>query len=368
MATSPLRDFPVLFHLMDVSRPKGYAAAPPPHYMLGSAESSSKSDPGIETGGEAAASSAFDLATAVGLVKTKGYGGIPEPPILPGALSPAEDPLPESVSDGTSNIVADGSTDSIAAPPIDETVSPSGLETPPPASADEAVSPRQRAEERQRKRQAAKGEDWFNTQGKFIAVGFVLALIVTIYAARTGRKTNPPPVASKPNAHPRAGSHSVPAKVPASRTTASPVVAITNVSPALKSDSGEPQAALHPPTIPTLAQQQKKAGEESLFPVVKQEERLAIRTEERQASVPASELPVATQKAAPPASPPAMQPQYPQTTYGGEYQRAAPPAVHPSVAPPQVPSGGPAARPMPSYPTTNSARGSRYERTGSGLY
>src|SRR4051812_3964696 len=56
------------------------------------------------------------------------------------------------------------------------------------------VAPRERVSQRPRNRQSipSSSNDWMRTHGKFIAVGFVMALIATIYLARNGDEPAPP--------------------------------------------------------------------------------------------------------------------------------------------------------------------------------
>jgi hypothetical protein len=370
----PLRELPVLFHLMDVSRPRGYAA-PPPAFSLGSltdpAETRHESPLASSLRGDPpnGAAESFDLETAAELVQTKAYGSLPiEAPI---SVSPPPDEPPIADSEGAAmNPV---SIDSIA-----ETF----LDTPPPA-ADEAVNLRQRAEDRQRKRQEGKRDDWFTTQGKFIVVGFVIALIVTIYVARTRRKLFAPPVAVKPHAHPGDAASSAKSS-PVKQAVAVETAKITNIRPTDKSTANEPKTALHPPTIPQIAEQPaatKSSADTTLFTFSKRpEERVATRTDATAGTAPDATAP---QPGLPPApTSPTLQPQYPSTNYPSTYQPVAPPPAYapppvnapaPVYAPPPAgaPSGpalNPAASSMPLYPTTNTASGNRYERTGSGLY
>lgn len=87
-----------------------------------------------------------------------------------------------------------------------------GLQSPAPkvvhAPADPHLSPteqaatpvadsptiRERARLRERRRQAATKGDWFQTQGKYIVVVFLILLAGTIYIARNGDDTPPSPV------------------------------------------------------------------------------------------------------------------------------------------------------------------------------
>ncbi|MCI0361111.1 MAG: hypothetical protein L0211_21740 [Planctomycetaceae bacterium] len=377
----PLRELPVLFHLMDVSRPKGYTAPAPPAFTLGSAADALPhresplsgrlpSEPAIE-GAES-----FDLETASELVQTKAYGSLP--PDAPQLGAQPGDPRADAAG-------AHSDHDSI------DTIS--SLETPPPP-ADEAVTLRQRAEERQRKRQEGKKDDWFTTQGKFIAIGFLAALVVTIYVARTSRKPASPPVAAKSHVHAGTAAKAKAAQKSAAKPAAIAESArITSVRPTAKPAVSQPAAsqpttALHPPTIPQLAPQREPAktpADETLFTFTRRTDERVAASNATPAAAPAA-VPQ-TNTAAPPLVPqpapqavpqtaaasapatPHLQPQYPATSYPSTYQPVAPPPVYaPPPASPAGPNLGPAASTMPLYPTTNSASGTRYERTGSGLY
>ena len=57
-----------------------------------------------------------------------------------------------------------------------------------------APTPRERTEQKARtkgRQTAPPGSDWMRTHGKYIAVGFVFALIATIYMARSGDEPAP---------------------------------------------------------------------------------------------------------------------------------------------------------------------------------
>jgi hypothetical protein len=364
----PLRELPVLFHLMDVSRPKEYAAPPPPAFTLGSLADEPElsasaaprqrhdlsltsklpselvSEPPLDS------TQLFDLETAAELVQTRAYGSLPMESV---SLAPSSAPI--EASPHSSEAHDDRAADSPA--------SGTGLETPPPAG-DNAVTLRQRAAERLRKRLEWLNDDWFTTQGRFIAIGFVIALVITIYIARSGRKpAAAPPVAVRSHAHPGEAS-SAKAKIAKNssvkQAAATESAKITSVRPTKKSvAAGEPKTALHPPTIPQLASQPAAANspaDATLFTFSKRnEERVATRTDAPAAPTTNSAAPSPATSAAPnsppnsplpstripsahdagAAPPPPMQPQYPATNYPSTYQPIATP---PAYAPP---SGGP---------------------------
>jgi hypothetical protein len=81
-------------------------------------------------------------------------------------------------------------------PSIAAAVTSSATDTTPPKEP-MAPSPRERAEQRAKNRQPIPASnDWMRTHGKFIAVGFVIALIATIYMAQNGDEPTP----ANPNA------------------------------------------------------------------------------------------------------------------------------------------------------------------------
>ena len=82
-------------------------------------------------------------------------------------------------------------------PAIVTVVSTNPTEVTPPKEPT-APTPRERAEQRAKNRQAIPASnDWMRTHGKYIAVGFIIALIATIYMAQNGDE----PVPAKPASH-----------------------------------------------------------------------------------------------------------------------------------------------------------------------
>ncbi|MEX2174834.1 MAG: hypothetical protein WD872_10760 [Pirellulaceae bacterium] len=369
--SAPKRELPVLFHLIDVSRPKGYTA-PPVSLDLVPASPPPRYEP------------AFELPEPT-LERPE-----PEPHFFaPQPFEPLDHNLDHdnldrdaATADESAPIAPESFASAAAEAPDEWDVVPESLaeqtpaeEVPPEVENPpvDAVSLRQRAAARQRNRQTTARDDWFTTHGKYIAVGFVLALLVTVYLARTNRHEPAPPIADLPHAHPGDAGHE-PHENHARPTVASetsPAAAITQLGPTTEA-SGPRAAALHPPTIPQLAQQpaeSRPAGGDNLFSFGKRaEERVAARTDAK----PAPALLEAGRPASPaPAAPPLpeVQPQYPTTPYRGEYPTAPTAAAPPPAQPPAVgPTLNPSASNQPIYPQTNTARGYRHERTGSSLY
>jgi hypothetical protein len=323
-----------------------------------------------------------------------------------------------------------------------ETSETSSGETPtPPAKSQHPVTPRSQTASR-RKPKTAASEDWFAAHGKFIAIAFVVALIGTIYFARTSRQQSTATTAATPSRSP-ATDRNVASDSPATTHAGSTAPAINTAAEVRLTTPAETITAtseskvdLHPPTAPQLVSgtpaDDKPQGKDNLFvfPGPKSpDERVASRGEptstgaspaSQQAAParPAEVTPVARPN--PPASQPALSPAYPTNsspapvypvTSAGPASyplTAAPPLVGPApparaVSPP--PSGypsmpPPSSNPPPNYrsqfpmsagtippqpqawspsapggglpgqsqPLDNTARGPRYERTGSGIY
>jgi len=268
---------------------------------------------------------------------------------------------------------------------------------------------------RPRSKTAGKS-DWFTTHGKYIAIAFVIALLGTIVLARLNRRAVPT-LAEPKHSHPGEAGHKLTATKPPSQATivgqvsqdqahAKTASGIQETSPAQLAEP-QPHTDLHPPTIPQLAVRPntestpEQPKDESLFPWAKTDERVATRPEPPTIA-PAQEAPITPvppSGAPSPANPEIAVPQYPVT--------ATPEPVYPTAGPAAPPAPGAAySAPGPAYPTTstpnqyqfpapapapttqpasgpalapptggsqyfpqdNSASGSRYERTGSGLY
>ena len=336
-ASGQNREFPVLFHLIDVSLPTGErerepSEPPPRKYELpiwdAALVSSTCGEEAPKTLAAADASELKDVA-----------------PEAPTAADVDETPL-----------AADS-------PPVPE---PPRIKQPAELNAGtEPVTPADRKQSRHREQTPTKS-DWFTSQGKYIALCFVLALLGTIYVARTGRSrpqaTQPtvthahPGDAGLATAKPEAAKPEivVEATVASEDKASSPAGGVTSSpNPAAEQPAVEVAGVdLHPPTPPQLVQEapeQTAKDQDSLFP-------WASRTEERVATRP--EPPSAAASYEQPVPP---QPQYPVTNYRGAYAPAEPHIPH---------NGGPALNAPGGPPTTpsNPPTGYRYERTGSGLY
>ena len=293
-----------------------------------------------------------------------------------------------------------------------------------PAAAPLADSPtiRERAQLRQWRQAAAKG-DWFQSQGKYILVIFLIALGGTIYMARLGDDSPTPPV---PHTGVLAGDAAAP--VPVSPTTVAPSeespladsdasppsgpnpaattagtaadgVAETNpaADPALTAPTADDPLAAFPageqsPQVnleaPIARQEESPVApspDESLFPWANQEQRVASRPQPETApsSVPMPRSNPHYQPrpraagAAAPSQPPTMG--SPQLTVPAAAAEQPAAAVYPVTDPATyrnfqlesrwpAPSGAAPATYENRVPTAPRTSGPRYERTGSGLY
>jgi hypothetical protein len=411
-------ELPVLFHLMDVSRQRRPAeAAPAVSPPVASIDPEPKT-PDLSLSLAPAAPLAHPGQSTLSAELQAAWPAIaPKLAILPAAASPEP-----AVVECLHAPVADSP---VAGPPDSE---PTALavasdETPPtPVEPSREVTPRSLLTPR-RKSKTPASEDWFATHGKFIAMAFVVALLGTIYFARTTRRQAAP--ASNTNESPLA-EHKLDVQLPP-QATATTGAESTNKKPAgaetstqIASAAAEPKVDLLPPTTPpasamaSTSNQSAPRGPDSLFvfPSSKPaDERIASRPQDAvsgqssaarydspaSASAPAS--PAAYPSTSSPALPTAPPPRssYPQTAAPplanpgnslGQFTPPVPSAPQaPTMPPPNyrsqfpLPPQGPAPQPqawMPppsapplpgSYqPQTNTALGPRYERTGSGPY
>ncbi|QDU31199.1 hypothetical protein ETAA8_63520 [Anatilimnocola aggregata] len=224
---------------------------------------------------------------------------------------------------------------------------------------------RQRNEARQQK-VAGKGGDWLQSHGKIIAIGFVFALIGTIYLAR---RNQPKPEVADPNTSAPVGlaieepghhDHDHPpteAANTAPRLVEAPSHPLDTTPSPATADANKPgpssTADLHPP-MPNPTPANAAPSGEPLFPWQQSgEARVATRPD-----APAATAPAASN--APATAPTLNAPQYPETNL-----RDAP--LLPPAPPDEQGSGRAPSRTSPTS-FTSTPGGNRYERTGSGLY
>ncbi|WP_425617216.1 hypothetical protein NA78x_000889 [Anatilimnocola sp. NA78] len=240
------------------------------------------------------------------------------------------------------------------------------------AAAVEAAKPspgslrRQRAEARQQKVEG-KSSDWFGSHGKIIAIGFVIALVGTIYLARRNQPVKE--VAEPQTAAPVGLAIEVPgehnhdhspteAANTAPRLVESPSHPMDTTPSPAAADQHSPAnstADLHPPVVPS-GEAAPASNNTPLFPWQQPgEARVATRPE-----APTTPAPAAGTAPAPSTGPTLNGPQYPETNLrDAPLLPPAPPAEQGRT---RVPS-----RTSPAS-FTSTPGGNRYERTGSGLY
>jgi hypothetical protein len=330
----PAREIPVLFHLMDVSRSRGKGKAAKPKV------------PG-EPEAEPAAQPKEILSSAIG-----GPADSPErEPVLSTESStefciPSTAPVevasesqkfespkfgpPTSEVPTESHLAVDTAVSTASHSPPERSA-----ETPP--SGESTVSPRDRAEQRRRQRQTEYQPSWFAAQGKYIAIGFAIALVGTIAIARMSKKSARP-TSHTPHAHPgvAANANHQPAaelviEMPAKDGQKAENPAKSVATEAAQSKGGDAPAAnveLHTPqlSVPQLAETKStdKPADAGLFPWPQ-------RTEVRVAAQPTENH---TLQTPPPASSPMPAPIQPAPAPGSSGPALAQPNLPGSLAPP----------------------------------
>lgn len=359
---NPPRELQVLFHLMDVSRPKTETCAAP---VVGAP---AMAEQGCEDAAESACETA-DLALLATLKASE-----PQEPVAEETAEETSDRAYRLLPEPVEEIVP-------SSPEVEYVVSEPSAEAPvatvetgPDPTEEKTVAVRERSEQRPRRRPAPIKEEWFSSHGKIIAIGFTLALICTIYYARTNRRHIAVPDAAsqrKGDAAARIRQTAVASKdspdvvlevqSPAGRVVSSP--AAVAGSPAIEVT----KADLHSPTIPQLPTRDAEiaapagAGDNLFVWGKREDERVAARPE--LPSAPPVNAPAPGPAPSLPPSPPIEQSSYPVTNYSSPYQ------IQPAIQQPQPAGpGASAANGAPSNSQENSTRGYRYERSGSGLY
>lgn len=388
------RDLPVLFHLMDVSR---RSSPPPAPVQLPLVEPHSAAEI-VETPQE----SALTAPEPLPVVELTASSAVIESPAneideTPGTALPTAEAVESLAAEATPTPA------SISEPEVSLQTATNEPTEKAPLAVQPAATPRKEAERRSARAKVQRGNEWFANQGRYIAIGFVLALIGTIVIARSNRG-NSPTAAVQPHADPGeagqqvAASDTEPATIvgesPEKPTTETATAKAAETSPAKLVDAAAaekaPQADLHPPTIPQLVREPAPSNQpdnNALFPWTEQpNDRLATRPDAPVATPAAAptQYPVTTASGPPSpsypvtatpnsnfAAPPQQQPVAPPD-YRSPYIPAAPAYSQPSNSqPPNLgqsfvpPMGGTGSTYLPS---DNTARGYRYERTGSGPY
>lgn len=322
------REIPILFHLRDVRQCRSAAEG----------EATSREIPvetelgGAESQVEASCATAVTAPVAVAVAVT----------------------LPVAVVDAGEALKAAVELKAAAQELVTEAASPVEIEVPQGADEAQKVSPARRL------KAVATTEHWFVSQGKYIAIGFALALLGTVIYSRATRPTVPgagpqavhsfpgdaglPPVQESPVASL--------VKAPAAPNTVAFVGATSEVAPAKPAEAAavvtEPKTELHAPVAAQIANGTPAGSQaktdESLFPWAK-------KAEERVASRPAGPAYIEN---------PAMANTNDRAT--GHSQASAPT----ETAAPALPPVAQATAPEPAYPTTAARSG--YPPAGGTMY
>ncbi len=163
-------EMPVLFQLSDLSQQK--ILSPPARQPKPQRQSAPQA---VEAAAEPAASQ-------------------PEPAKPAGASTEAASPPPAQDSDPVA--ASDAPVAKVDSPLL---AASAAAAQPSLAASSDSPTIRERAQLRERRRQAATQGDWFQTQGKYILVVFAVLLVGTIYLARRGGDDSPPPPALEPH-------------------------------------------------------------------------------------------------------------------------------------------------------------------------
>jgi len=326
---------------------------------------------------------------------------------LPAKAEPTS-PLPKAIETAIQDAASQNDLHEPVAKPVVvseplNTAAPETAKSPEPSASTEPVakeaetasadkpSPgslrRQRAEARQQK-VASKNGDWLQSHGKVIAIGFVIALIATIYLARRNRPSpevapaGEPPMGlaiDMPNEdghsdHKDHDHHTAEAANTAPRLVEAPALPHDHSpSPATADSHASPATAtadLHAPVLPPPTSTAPPANSAPLFPW-QNDTQTATRPDAPATRKPATAAPLSTPNAtAPPNGPAVNPPTYPETNLRDAPLLPPAPAVPASSGGQPASGQGSGRAPTRSNPAsfTSAPGGTRYERTGSGLY
>jgi len=378
---------PVLFHLMDVSRPRRPEAraaamdelAQPEPAMAGSAFETASEQEEVAVSANQNGSGTLSSNPAAASIQ------FPPPPLIASPeLSPANRPPLEQAIQASAPAISPLIKRDASMPAPETEANPSTISAPvdSPITTVEAkivsqpvarpvepiAAPPDRRSHRKARRPAS--EDWFASHGKFIAIAFVLALLGTIYFARTSRRQ---PVASAEgkvaSAEPAEQGKKAYDSRPIDRTSSyrltSNSTGESGNAQGVSSISNDPVTELHPPTMPQLAAGDSNGDKSSksdnlfVFPTKKGEDRMAVRPEAAANSTPT--IPGSTSvQAAPLGTTPLgtspstganseLAPAYPTTSQPAAPQASSPsPGAYPVTGAPPL-----GAAPAPSLPAMN---------------
>ena len=194
-----LSDFPVLFQLGDVSRPKSnrtFAAAS--NAVATSEASRAKAEPlAVPQASREPASDPHALRLAEMakpyLPATLESSTLWSPSIASLLDEPAAPPAASTHSPATDKASKATAETKAAATPKGSTTKPSQPADSPKGKEPQTTSTDRRERETSSRRQPVRKNDWFASHGKLIAVGFVLALAATVVIARNQKKPSAQP-------------------------------------------------------------------------------------------------------------------------------------------------------------------------------
>ncbi len=299
-------------------------------------------------------------------------------PVAPSVDHTGKGIVKETISSEVARAITDLPTKEDLQP---DHVSKSPSPTPVPAQAPvPAPTPAPRPKTKE------KSAGWFDNQGKLITVCFLVALMATIYFARSKRQEDPQPIADVPSLDvslptassevPKQDNWQMPEELERPKRPARDVTAarrrVTEAARAAESSNGAPRADLLPPmdlAAPPLVRGSKDNEPAAVPPVAPAE---ATRNEgARVAEIPqprnpgrsswgAGDLPApaATTETTPPAGYPPFPATAPPTSPAGTTYPSTDAAPYRYYVPPTTPG---AANPLPQGTPTN-------ERSGPGLY
>jgi hypothetical protein len=396
--TGPERpELPILFHLMDVSRPRAAAkdalASPAPAEQPKVAELSSL-----------VTTAALDAVSTTLAAPATEFKATPAPELTAASLGTVSAESLDSPFKSIADSDKPASENAPDAKPATELAVTAALESAAQASQPAATVTLKSKTVERRQRKTPASEDWFASHGKFIAIGFVIALIGTVYYARTNRQQASP---SKSEAVPQSPLVEIRSTDPPAESATKSVTTVAAVSDS-KVELQPPSA---PPLIASAPASDKTTSADKLFDfpaTAKVEQRIAARSSTAAGSEAKNEQPPAS--SAPANSVPALAPAYPVTTSPPGYpSTTVTPAAYPQTSapaqqvpsnpassyrsqfpaqqpqqpvaqqpPPQVAPQQPAASgwsppagayaPSQYQPMNNTASGPRYEQTGSGHF
>jgi len=420
------RELPILFHLVDVSRPRAKPPEKPmgePAHFLAAVESlRSPVEPEVPAVPLVAVAAPETIAPAVESLTPAAKLEVVSSPVAPAVVAeepvsllppPATPPVPSEIVETTlpAEMAKTSETSNADEGAVTAESKPAA---PSPLKKDAVVHP----VNLRKKPKTSSSEDWFASHGKFIAIAFVLALFATVYFARNNREktvAKAEPASQPPliEAIPPAKSSGEQSLWPESMSNNSKS-ADAGATRAQTASATEPKVELLAPQLVSEPSGDKQKDNLFEFVGAKSDERMAARGDETAkaasaaptepttypvtspsasrypvtnppataypSTVPFSAAPPSTMAPSSPANapvaPPSMPPAYPGPAYQPapqarppiDYRSQFPAAPAPPAQQQAWPPAGYGGQPGSYQPFDNTARGQRNERTGSGTY